>query len=170
MIRFGLAVATVGLLAAVPAVASTRAYPDRRVSGHGIMISLPASWHGRIYRRPGGLPILQAGNLPLPRDDDDVGTAAVRTMRRTNVFIVLLESARAGGGFSYPVAKLPIRIRRPDFLPLFKGVPPAHAFARRLFSLRSRRFQLWVQFGIRPTPVALIHDANRVLATLRITR
>jgi hypothetical protein len=169
MIRFGLAVATVGLLAAVPAVAS-RAYPDRRISGHGIMISLPAPWHGRIYRRPGGLPILQAGNLQLPGDDDDVGYAAVRTMRRTNVFIVLLESARAGGGFSYPVAKLPIRIRRSDFLPLFKGVPAAHAFARRLFSLRGRSFQLWVQFGIRPAPVALIHDANRVLATLRITR
>jgi hypothetical protein len=88
-------------------------------------------------------------------------------MRKTNFFIVLMES-RATGGFHWRRLARPPQIGRSDFLPLFKSVPPTHAFARVLFTTRQRYFQLWVQFSVRPAPARLLKHANRVLATLTV--
>ena len=60
------------------------------------------------------------------------------------------------------------KISAGDLLPMFQGVPPSHAFARRLFSSQGRRFMLWVQFG-RKRPGGLVGDANRVLRTIQFT-
>ncbi len=68
----------------------------------GISITLPKGWHGRIYRRAGGLPIVQAGNSQLPASDDDVGTKAIKRMRADSIFFVLLESERSNVDFPYP--------------------------------------------------------------------
>lgn len=143
------------------------------LGGYGLGLTLPAKWHGRIYQRPGGLPILQTGDFALPPNDDDPGTKAMRRMSRNSILIVLLEAATGGAtggppGFKFKAVTLPVRIRRSDFLPMFKGVPSGHAFARRLISTHGRGFMLWVQFGVRPAPAPLLQEANRVLATLRI--
>jgi hypothetical protein len=90
-------------------------------------------------------------------------------MRNTSVFVVLLES-RGIRGFQWRRLTGPLRVKRSDFLPLFKGVPPNHAFARVLFTTRQRYFQLWVQFGVRPAPARLLRQANRVLGTLTVGR
>jgi hypothetical protein len=88
-------------------------------------------------------------------------------MHKTSVFIVLMES-RGTRGFNWRKLAGPPQVRRGDFLPLFKGVPPSHAFARVLFTTRQRYFDLWVQFGVRPAPARLLKQANRVLATLTV--
>jgi len=89
-------------------------------------------------------------------------------MRKSSVLIVLLESEGTGGAH-FRRLSAPPQIRRSDFLAMFEGVPASHAFARVLFTTRRRYFQLWVQFGVRPAPVGLLREANRILATLQIS-
>jgi hypothetical protein len=72
-------------------------------------------------------------------------------------------------GFHYPKLTAPLRVSPSDFVPLFQGVPPTHAFARRLFSVQGRRFMLWVQFG-RREPESLLTEANAVLRTIQFSR
>jgi hypothetical protein len=133
----------------------------------GISTTLPKGWHGRIYRRAGGLPIVQAGNFQQPASDDDVGTKAIKRMRADSIFFVLLESERTNAAFPYPRLWV-VRIRRSDFLPSFEGVPAAHAFARRTFATNGRKFQLWLQFGRRTVSTSALRSANTVIEQLRV--
>jgi hypothetical protein len=135
------------------------------IARHGLRITIPGGWHGRIYQRRAGLPILQAGNFRLPENDDDVGTKATKRMRRASIFISLLEACP---GSPFPHVRLPVRIRRSDFLPMFEGVPRSHAFARRLLTVNGRKFQLWLQFGRRPAVASALQHANDVIETLGI--
>ena len=155
------------LVLALPAAAQRDLQSNGHFTRYGLSITLPATWHGVFYRRAGGLPILHAGNFRLPSGDDDTGSQAIKKMRKTSVFIVLLES-HGTRGFHWRRLPGPPQLRRSDFLPLFKGVPPTHAFARVLFTTRRRYFDLWVQFGVRPAPARLLTQANRILSTLRV--
>jgi hypothetical protein len=137
-----------------------------RIARYGVSVTVPARWQGRIYARPGGLPILHEANFRLPPNDDDLGTKASMRMGARGIFIVLLESGTKTG---FRQARLPIRVRRSDFLPRFKGAPPSHAFAQRRFITRNRSFSVWVQFGERKPSNAMLRRANIVLGTLRIT-
>jgi hypothetical protein len=161
--RVLVAVVGVSLALALPSYAQRESHLTR----YGLSITLPARWHGTIYRRVGGLPVLHAGNIRLPNGDDDPGTKAIKKMGRSSVLIVLLES-RGAGGVTWRKLSRPPKVRRSDFLPRFKGVPPSHAFARVLFRTSGRYFQLWVQFGTRPAPARLLRDANSVVSTLTI--
>jgi hypothetical protein len=138
-----------------------------RLSRHGLSVRLPHGWHGRIYRRPGGLPILQAGNFSLPGGDDDAGTKAMRRMNNGSVLIVLLESDNPRA-FHYKQLRQAPQVTRRDLLPSFEGVPPSHAFARVTFRWHGGYFQLWLQFAVRPAATRLLHEANGVLATLTV--
>lgn len=94
---------------------------DPIISGHGISVTLPAAWEGRIYRRStptaaftpqnraagstglnpsaagGGWlgeqtrPVLHLANFPLPADRGDYGSGAVETMGAGDVFCSLIE-------------------------------------------------------------------------------
>ncbi len=140
----------------------------------GIRIELPSGWSGVIYnRQPSSASraaFVHVGNFTLPSQDDDFGTNATARMRASSILIVLLETPRSGtkSGFRYPKLAKPLTISRGDFLALFQGVPPTHAFARRLFSVQGRRFMLWVQFG-RKVPGSLLNEANTVLKTIRFS-
>lgn len=140
----------------------------------GVRIELPAGWSGKIYNdQPttgSRAAFVHVANFALPPGDDDFGTKATARMRATSVLIVLLETPQSAtrSGFHYPRLTAPLSISRSDFLPLFQGVPPTHAFGRRLFSVQGRRFMLWVQFG-RRQPGSLIGETNAVLRTIQIS-
>ena len=138
------------------------------LSRYGLTITLPTRWQDRIYKRRSGLPVLHAANFRLPQPDDDVGTKAIKAMRKSSVFIALLESEGTGGARFRKLA-VPPQVRQADFVAMFEGVPASHAFARLLFTTRRRYFQLWVQFEVRPPSARLLRQANRVLETLRIS-
>jgi hypothetical protein len=165
--RVVIAALGLALAFALPAAAQQEPQRDRHLTRYGLSVTLPAAWHGSVYRRTGGLPILHVANFRLPSGDDDTGSRAIKKMRKTSVFIVLMES-RGTSGFHWRKLAGPPQVRRSDFLPLFKGVPPTHAFARVLFTTRQRYFQLWVQFGARPAPARLLKQANRLLTTLKV--
>jgi hypothetical protein len=136
-----------------------------RIARYGVSVTVPGRWHGRIYERVGGLPILHAANFRLPAHDDDFATKGTLRMGSQGIFIILLESHTK----NFKHARLPIQIRRADFLPRFKGVPPSHAFAQRRFTTRNRRFSLWVEFGQSKPSHPMLSRANVVLGTLLIT-
>jgi hypothetical protein len=94
---------------------------DPIVAGHGISVTLPATWEGRIYRRStpttaftplnrvaGGTglnasaagggwlgeqtrPVVHLANFPLPADRGDYGSGAVESMGAGDVFLSLIE-------------------------------------------------------------------------------
>jgi hypothetical protein len=163
-----IAFAAVCVTGAPTLVGQRQTSAQESLSRFGLYISVPPPWHGRIYRRPGGLPILHTGNFVLPRGDDDAGAKAIKRMRKRSIFIVLMESGNPRAFHFRKVVRAP-QVRRRDFVALFKGVPPTHAFARITFTTRHRYFDLWVQFGVRPAPAQLVRAANRVLSTLTVT-
>ena len=167
--RVAVAAFGIALTFAQPAAAQREPDRDSHLARYGLSVTLPATWHGTVYRRTGGLPILHVANFRLPSGDDDTGSRAIKKMRKTSVLIVLMES-RGTIGFHWRKLTGPPQVTRRDFLPLFKGVPPTHAFARVLFTTRQRYFQLWVQFGVRPAPARLLKQANRLLITLKVAR
>ena len=155
------------LTVAAPSAGAAGGERAARLARYGLSVRLPHGWHARIYRRAGGLPILQGGNFALPGRDDDDGTRAMRRMSTRSVLIVLLESDNPRAFHYKQLSKAP-RVSDRDFLPSFEGVPPSHAFARVTFDWHSRYFQLWLQFAVRPAQARLLHEANGVLATLTV--
>ena len=71
---------------------------NRRLSAHGLALSLPKGCEARIYRRraPEGseaFPILQAATFPLSPSVGDFGSGAVEVMGPGDVFLSLVEFA-----------------------------------------------------------------------------
>jgi hypothetical protein len=149
------------------------------VSGFGLHLRIPEEWDGRAMGPPGTMfgPVLQASNRPLlGPEDDDLTTATRQALEPGQVALVLIDytETRArlghqpGEDEDFPVEDLPISIREADFQPSFEGVDASHDFARRTFGVNGRSFDLWVQFGEKPAPEALVAQVNEVLATLRV--
>jgi hypothetical protein len=156
------------------------AEPDGTVvSGSGLHLRIPEAWDGRAIGPPGTMfgPVLQASNRPLLQPpDDDLATATRRALEPGQVALVLIDYTetrarlghQAGDDEEFPVEDLPISIRAEDFQPSFEGVDPSHDFARRTFGVNGRSFDLWVEFGEKPAPEALLAEVNEVLATLLV--
>lgn len=62
-----------------------------RVTGHGLSIDAPGGWEARIFKRPGGGPVLHLATFPLRESDGDYGAAATGRMAGDDVFLALLE-------------------------------------------------------------------------------
>lgn len=74
---------------------------SRVISGHGISITLPTGWEGRIWRPPSdGVegatrnPVLHAASVALPEVRGDFGGGVVERLDPTGVFIALVEYDR----------------------------------------------------------------------------
>src|SRR5437764_330111 len=62
-----------------------------RLEAHGIAVDLPSGWDGRIWRRPGGGPVVHAANVALPASDGDFATTATGSLPADGVVVVLVE-------------------------------------------------------------------------------
>jgi hypothetical protein len=154
--------------------------PDRTViSGSGLHLRIPEDWDGRALGPQGTMfgPVLQASNRPLlGPEDDDLTTATRKALEPGQVALVLIDYTetrarlghQAGDDDEFPVEDLPISIRAADFQPSFEGVDSSHDFARRTFGVNGRSFDLWVEFGEKPAPEALVAQVNEILATLQV--
>jgi hypothetical protein len=149
------------------------------VSGSGMHLTIPDGWDSRVVGAAGAAfgPVIQASNRPIiMTPDDDLATDTRRVLESRQVAIVLIDYTetrarlgyQAGADETFPVEELPISIRAADFQPSFEGVDASHHFARRTFGVNDRSFDLWVEFGEKPAPDALVADVNEVLATLRV--
>jgi hypothetical protein len=152
-------------------IAATSAnMPQRTIHGYGLSVRLPAGWTGKIYRPCGAsVPSFQAANFRLPASakDDVVGTKAERLMTPHRVRIVLLEIVHDHGSGS-AFTRYPVRVDRSNFAGVPEGIPLTAGFARERIILAGRHFDLWVVFGVRPPPAALLGGANATLRTLHV--
>jgi hypothetical protein len=145
----------------------------RSLHRYGISLVLPAGWHGRIYERPGGSPVVHAASVALePVRGDDPATGTQRRLRRGDVLIVLWEYLPPRTGVirwkrEFPAVRPPVRIGHLGLRPFEGQVAPASA--GRNFRAAGRYFQLLVFFG-EPRPGHRgLAKANRVLATFRFS-
>src|SRR5207247_10659109 len=115
-----------------------------RLSNYGITVDLPATWEGRIYRRPQGFPILQAATFPLPLEDGDFGSGAVASMGSSDTFAALLEydPELAFTGIFGP-SGLPLPLRAGDASPkALQRLLPKRTAIQRFFTESGRAFCL----------------------------
>jgi hypothetical protein len=123
---------------------------------------MPAGTHGAL---------LAAANFPLPRPDDDLGSAAMRRMHAGDVRIVIQDLTARGAPRWYrrqfrPLQG-PLSVRSGDF-GRFEGIPWSHSFAHRLFRLRGRELEVTVDFVSPAARRAELAAVNRILATLAV--
>jgi hypothetical protein len=68
-----------------------------RLAGHGLSVQAPDGWEARIFKRPGGGPVLHVATFALRERDGDYGAAATGRMGADDVFAAMLEFRRDGG-------------------------------------------------------------------------
>ncbi len=155
-----------------------------RVSGHGLSADLPPGWEGEIsrpeeeVRAQGGAPVDRAGrtfpvahlaNFALPAGRGDYGGGVVEVMRRSDVFVALLEFGPECAGTALFSAPRPRRLSATSFSPrtLHRTVP-GHAGHQTFFTDAGRAFCLYVVIGDRRGALGLAAEVNRVLPGIRI--
>lgn len=139
----------------------------RAVDRYGVHLDLPAGWDSRTFQSGDTRYVLLA-NFEIPPG----GVVSPADLReglgadQVTVFLQDLTEICPCGGFEQLQGPASIT---PSDMTSFEGVPNEHAFGRRTFVASGRSFDLWVEFGSRPAPTAVLGDVNDVLATLRIT-
>jgi hypothetical protein len=155
-----------------------------KLAAHSLEIDLPLGWDGRIYRYPGGDPILHAANFALPHEDGDFGSAATAQMPHGGAFLVLKEYRAdprlvpGSGLFAARAIGLPLEARR--FHPRMLQVGrPGQVGLQQFFTSAGRPFCLYAVIkgpAGGPPAAAAAHDhhradqLSRILTTLTIHR
>jgi hypothetical protein len=163
---------------------------ENRLAGHGLAVTLPARWEGRLYRRtvgetqqglapriqtgtgwPGELshPVLHLANFALPASRGDYGTGAVERMGPENLFIALLEfGPDCLGTALYAPRGLP-RVAPGQFNPngMQRRVAGQAGF-QHFFTEANRPFCLYVVIGSHRQAVQLARHANEILERIEV--
>ena len=146
-------------LEAYEPVSPSPARGGEQLASHGIELTLPPGWHGRVS--PG---VVELANSALPRGADASGPFSVG---RDEIAIRLVENG--GSDAPFVTARLPLALAPSEFVAPGPGsgehVP---ALSGRSFVASGRQFVLWVYAGSLPPAATAIAEANEALATLRI--
>ncbi|HET7488667.1 MAG TPA: hypothetical protein VFJ85_12115 [Acidimicrobiales bacterium] len=140
-----------------------------RLSGHGLAVDLPRGWDGAVTRRPGGLPVLHAGSMPLPAERGDAGGGVVERLGWGDVFVALLEHERLPAGAPLFAAGPPATLSPDRFVPgALQGMRPVQSGAQWFFTAAGRSFSLFVVVGEHARRQRLLPPAERVVASLAV--
>lgn len=160
-----------------------------QLEAHGLTISTPPGWEGRIFVRPahgevttstaGGppapegektLPLVHVATIPLPPDVADYGNPAVEDLGPDDALIVLKEFGPAEAGTAlFATEGLP-RVLDPDsfdeaaLLRTLAGQAGLQVF----FHEAARAFCLYVVLGSSANRAQLVAAVNSVLASVQI--
>jgi hypothetical protein len=143
-----------------------------RVSGHGLSIAAPAGWEVRIFKRPGGGPVLHAASFALHERDGDFGAAATGRMGDDDVFLAVLEFLRDGqlhpGAGLFAVAGTPRPVASGFGANQLQVMRPGQYGWQRFYTEGGRPCCVYaVVVPARQSAARLVADVARVLATLR---
>jgi hypothetical protein len=161
------------------------------LAAHGIEVSLPTGWEGKLFRRPRagevaaadanilGEPaapqettnaVLHASTIPVPPGVGDFASGAVDKLGPDDVFIVLFEYDPSSVGTElFRSAGLPRTLSADDFSPnVMQRVIRGQAGVQRFFHDQGRAFCLYVVIGAFARRKQLVPRVNDVLATLTI--
>jgi hypothetical protein len=159
------------------------------LAAHGIEVSLPTGWEGRVFRRPAagdvaasaadGPPapdgetthaVLHASTIALPLGIGDFASGAVDKLGGTDVIVVLFEYDTAS--IDTPLFKsvgLPRTLAADDFSPnVMQRAIRGQAGVQKFFNDQGRAFCLYVVIGSFARRQQLVKRVNEVLATLTI--
>ncbi|MGI8712153.1 MAG: hypothetical protein ACR2NR_03020 [Solirubrobacteraceae bacterium] len=145
------------------------------LSAHGITVTLPRRWSGRIFRRAGGNATLHAGDFRLALGDGEFGDRSTGKMSAGAAFVALAEylpgaglapgqGLFARGAISLPLDPTAFSARR------LAHARPGQAGMQHFFTAAGRPFCLYVVIAV---PRALadrrrqLVTVGAVLATLR---
>ncbi|WP_249010102.1 hypothetical protein [Conexibacter sp. DBS9H8] len=141
--------------------------------GHGLAITLPAGWEGRISRRGSG-PVLHAATFPLLSSDGDFGSAATGRMADGDSFLTLVEyvdpdQIRPGRGLFAASRPRGVAVREFGAMQL-QVTRRGQLGWQRFFTESGRTCCLYAVLQPGPVPAAqLVAVLNRVLAALVIS-
>jgi hypothetical protein len=159
------------------------------LSAHGVTLSPPAGFEGRVFRRPafgevgataadgppappGEVPntVVHVATIALPPDTGDFASGAVGDLGPDDVLVVLFEydSSAAGQGL-FARAGIPRAVSADDFSPaMMQRTIPGQAGCQSFFTEGGRAFCLYAVIGSYARRVALAAKVTSVLATVAI--
>jgi hypothetical protein len=158
---------------------------------HGIEVSLPTGWEGRLFRRPRdgevaaadahveGAPaapqettnaVLHASTIAVPPGVGDFASGAVDKLGNDDVFVVLFEYDPSSADTAlFRSAGIPRTLAADDFSPnVMQRAIRGQAGVQRFFHDQGRAFCLYVVIGSFARRRELVEKVNAVLATLTI--
>ena len=159
------------------------------LDGHGISVTLPAGWEGRVFKRPvagelrasaaDGPPaplgettnaVVHLSTIPLPPGIGDFGSEAVPDLGTDDVLVVLFEHDAASA--SQPLfarAGVPRELSADDFSPdVMQRAIPGQAGVQVFCNEGGRALCLYVVIGSFNNRRRLVPRVNEVLAAIDI--
>jgi hypothetical protein len=165
------------------------------LAAHGLTVSPPAGWEGRIFQRPaagetaatgsgpsalvvGGAasvgersyPVIQVATIPLPLDMADYGSDVVEDLGKNDALVILKEFDPADVGQPlFARAGLPTQLSVADFQSsTLQRNLEGQGGAQVFFHQSGRTFCLYVVLGDFTQRTAVVPVVNSVLATITI--
>jgi hypothetical protein len=159
------------------------------LNAHGVSVSPPAGFEGRVFRRPafgevaafgadgppapaGEIPgvVVHVSTIALPPDIGDFASGAVDQLQVDDVLIVLFEYDPASATQPLFARKgLPRALKADDFSPtVLQRAIPGQAGCQYFFNDGGRAFCLYVVIGAYAERATLVDKVNGVLATVQI--
>jgi len=159
------------------------------LAAHGIEVTLPAGWEGRVFKRPlagevgataaDGAPaaagettnaVVHVATIPLPAGTGDFASGAVDSLGGDDVLIVLFEyDAGSATQPLFAAPGLPTSLAPDDFNPnVLQRAIRGQAGVQRFFHDQGRAFCLYVVLGAFANRAQLVPRVNQVLATMSV--
>src|SRR3954447_20779602 len=154
--------------------------PRATVAAHGLRVTLPERWEGRLYRRealeaaPAGeshAPVLHLGNFALPPGRGDFGTGAVEVMGPRHAFVALLEYDREEAGTALFAGRGRPSLGPGDFAPnALQRRLPGQLGCQRFYTEGDRAFCLYAVLGSRQHAGDLVAEIRHVLDNVEVVQ
>jgi hypothetical protein len=159
------------------------------LAAHGIELTLPAGWEGRVFKRPlagevgataaDGAPaaagettnaVVHVATIPLPVGTGDFASGAVDGLGGDDVLIVLFEyDAGSATQPLFAARGLPTSLHPDDFNPnVLQRALRGQAGVQKFFHEQGRAFCLYVVLGAFANRQRVVPRVNQVLATMTI--
>jgi hypothetical protein len=159
------------------------------LSAHGVSVSPPAGFEGRVFRRPafgevsasaadgppappGEVPntVVHVSTIALPSDTGDFAGGAVEHLAPDDVLVVLFEyDAASVDQPLFARSGMPRALTAGDFSPgVLQRAIPGQAGCQVFFAENGRAFCLYAVLGAYAQRAALVPKVNAVLATVVI--
>jgi hypothetical protein len=148
-----------------------------RLAAHGIAITVPRGWEGRIVRRPTTHPAEQSGavvhvaSFPMPESRGDFGVGVTELMRSGDIFLTLFEyGPESVGKPLFAASGVPHLTDNLFSSKRLQRTLPGQVGSQLFFTASHRAFCLYVVVAGRLNLPRLLPPANTMLGALELSR
>ncbi len=144
------------------------------LDAHGVRVTLPQGWSGRLFARAADVATLHAGNFPVMLGDGEFGDRSTARMPDPGVFVALTEY-RPGRGLEpgrglFEPHRVPLPLDPTGFSASRLAHPrPGQVGSQYFFTVSERPFCLYVVLaGLRAQRRRALLSADAMLRSLHI--